>query len=275
MREFEFPYNFDKQLIDILYLLDPQGKTINCIYLPPFLKDYQTILRSGEQAQFLNNLSRKEYEEHINYINKLYPGKIQLLLQKDNIYLNTEQIKYYSNLGITKFCVGSLKQAKLIRSICPNSNIIGSISLNINRKKILAEYSEFKKYFDGFVLPFIFSRNLNEIKNLPNDFYYILLINSYCNISCTGKQHWNFDYKINKPIACPGILNNSLESISWDKSARIRPMDLAFFDPYITIYKLQDRGWPTAEIVRDYILYTTDYDIYPNIIYTEELYNGK
>ena len=48
MRQFEFPYNFDKNLIKILKCLDPEGKTINCIYMPPFIKDYNTILRNPE-----------------------------------------------------------------------------------------------------------------------------------------------------------------------------------------------------------------------------------
>lgn len=272
MREFEIPYNFDKNLLNILYNLDPSGFSVNCIYLPPFLKDYQTILRSSEQAKYLNNMSRNEYEEHLTFINKLYPNKIQLLLQKEDIFLTPEQIKYYIDLGIHKFCVGSIQQAQIIRSIAPNSNIIGSISLNINKNKILKQYDIYKLNLNGFVLPFYFSRNLNLIKTLPQDFYYILLINSYCNIACNGKQHWNFDYKSNKPINCPGILDKSINSISWEQSARIRPMDLGFFDPYISIYKLQDRGWPTNDIIRDYILYTTNYDIYPNVTYDKNLY---
>ena len=60
--------------------------------------------------------------------------------------------------------------------------------------------------------------------------------------------------------------------IDWNSCARIRPMDLGFFDPYISIYKLQDRGWPSKDIIRDYILYTTNYSIYPNINYDERMY---
>jgi hypothetical protein len=40
MRQFEFPYNFDKNLINILHTLDPIGYSINCIYMPPFFEDY-------------------------------------------------------------------------------------------------------------------------------------------------------------------------------------------------------------------------------------------
>ena len=52
-------------------------------------------------------------------------------------------------------------------------------------------------------------------------------------------------------------------------------MDLGFFDPYISIYKIQDRGWPTEDILRDYILYTSEYDNLPGIIYNTNYYTSK
>ena len=277
MRRFEFPYNFDKKLISILSTLDPLGKTIDCIYVPPFPKDYQTILRNGEQAAFLDSLERKEYEEHIAFINSHFPGKIQILLQKPDIILPSGKIQYYINLGVQKYCVGSIEQAKIIKDIDKNLNVIGSISMQINKTKILDNFKEYNKYFNGFVLPFKASKTLNDLKNYPKNFYYILLINAYCNINCTGKNHWYFDYKSDTNIKCPGILTgNNNSSINWDKSARIRPMDLGFFDPYIYVYKLQDRGWPTADIIRDYVIYTTDFSLYPGINYDERMYyNGE
>lgn len=273
MRQFEFPYNFDKNLISILNILDPLGKSVNCIYLPPFLQDYQTILRNPEQADFLNKMDRIEYESHIQFINSLFPNKIQLLLQKEDILLQENEIKYYLNLGIKKYCVASIKQAQLIKKIIPDANIIGSIAMQINIEKIQNNLEEFSLYFDGFVLPFSASRDLNNIKKLPKNFYYILLINAYCNIHCNGKNHWNYTYKESYDVKCPGILTSDKNnSIPWEKSARIRPMDLGFFDRYIYIYKLQDRGWPTEDILRDYILYTSDFSIYPGINYEERMY---
>ena len=64
-----------------------------------------------------------------------------------------------------------------------------------------------------------------------------------------------------------------MNSKDWLNSALIRPMDLKLFDPYIQVYKLQDRGWPTSDIIRDFILYTSNYSIYPNITIDEKLYN--
>lgn len=277
MRQFEFPYNFDKQLLYTLQMLDPNGTTINCIYVPPYYHDYKTILRTGEQAFFLSNMTREEYENHILFINSLFPNKIQILLQRNDLLLNESICKYYINLGINKFCVGSIEQAELLKKINSKLEIIGSISMHLDSIKIKDNIENYKLWFDGFVLSFKAARDLQDIKNLPKQFYYVLLINAYCNIHCKGEHHWyHYDTNINnpQPIKCPGILSNNKSStmIDWNSCARIRPMDLGFFDPYISIYKLQDRGWPSKDIIRDYILYTTNYSIYPNINYDERMY---
>ena len=270
MRQFEFPYNFDKKLLYILQTFTT-GDDINCIYLPPYLKDYQTILRTAEQADQLDRMSRQEYEEHLNFINSLFPNKIQILLQKADILLNAELVKYYISLGVKNFCVASIEQAKIIKQIDSTINIVGSIAMQITQEKIKNNLQEFSLYFDSFVLPFSASRKLLELKKFPRNFNYILLINSLCSIKCNGKNHWNFDYKEDKDIFCPGKLGE----IPWNESAKIRPMDLGFFDPYITVYKIQDRGWPTEDIIRDYILYTTNYNDLPGIIYNTSFYNAK
>lgn len=271
MRQFEFPYNFDENLLNILSLFDPEGKTINCIYLPPYIKDYQTILRTGEQAYFLDNMTRDEYEKHIFFINTLFPKKIQILLQKKDLLLSEDKIKYYISLGVQNFCVASIEQAKLIKNINPKINVVGSISMQITKKEIIQNFSTYKLYFDAFVLPFSASRKLNTLKYYPRQFKYILLVNASCHINCKGAHHWNFDYKNDQGINCPGKLGD----IPWDKACKIRPMDLGLFDPYIDIYKLQDRGWPTEMILRDYILYTSDYNDYPNISYTNKIYSEE
>ena len=51
-------------------------------------------------------------------------------------------------------------------------------------------------------------------------------------------------------------------------------MDLKYFDPYIAIYKIQDRSWTTDEIIKDIILYTkVDYSLWPGIEYDEDMYD--
>ena len=189
--------------------------------------------------------------------------------------MGKELIEYYRNLNISKFCAGSYDQAQLIKDIDKNINVVGSITMQINLKELIEKKEQYKNAFDSFVLTFKHSRNLEEIKKLPRNFSYILLINSFCNKNCGGKQHWNYNYKDQLGVKCPGIYSGQKSKVSWENCALIRPMDLGFFDPYIDVYKLQDRGWPTSAIIRDYILYTTNYDLYPNIIYNEDLYYGK
>ena len=76
MRQFEIPYNFNRDLLEILKTLDPSGLTIDCIYLPPHYEDYQTISRTGELNSYLKNITRQEYEKHISVINEMFPNKI-------------------------------------------------------------------------------------------------------------------------------------------------------------------------------------------------------
>ena len=254
----------------MLKILDSSKNSfINCIYLPPYIHDYQTILRNPQQANLILNMTRKEYERHIQFINSVFPGKIQLLLQNPKKIMNTEEISYYNKLGINNFCSSSSQQSEIIRNTVSNSNIVGSISMKIS-KDHLEKHPEYNDLFDSFVLHFPYSRSINEIKQLPTSFKYLLLINSYCNIHCKGDHHWFSEFKKEDNIPCPGIMINSKD---WLNSALIRPMDLKLFDPYIQVYKLQDRGWPTSDIIRDFILYTSNYSIYPNITIDEKLYN--
>lgn len=269
-RQFEIPYNFDPSLINTIRILDGQQKSfVNCIYIPPYLHDYQTILRTPESAEMLNKMTRKEYERHINFINTIYPGKIQILLQNPNIIMDNETLKYYNNLGINKFCSSSAKQSEIIRKSLNESNIVGSISMKVS-KEHLDQHPEYKELFDGFVLHFPFSKSLSGIKDLPNDYYYLLLVNAYCNTKCPGTHHWFSDYKTDFDTS---KFDNCIRNTTWQTSALVNPADLNLFDPYIKIFKLQDRGWPTADIIRDFVLYTSDYNIYPNIDSNPQYYN--
>lgn len=273
--EFEIPYNFDTQLIDLLDILCNNKQEINCIYLPPFLSHYQTILRSGEQAEFLSQINLSDYEFHIKKINDHFSGKIQLLLQNENLILEKNILDIYINkYHITKFCIASIEQGKIIKSLLPEAEITGSISMNINQNKIENNFILYKQIFNKFVLPFSFCRNYDAIQKLPKDFQYILLINAYCSKKCSGKEHWFSNYTLEENIYCPGIMGN-YNGIKWKNGTRIRPMDLNLFKPYISVFKIQDRGWPTQDIIRDYILYSTDYSIYPNIEYKKEIYKNN
>lgn len=256
MIKFEMPYNFDKQLILGYELLGVDINQIDCIYVPPFIEDYQTILRTPEKDVYAQ-LTYEEYLDHIQYIEQHYPGKLQLLLQqiKPEKNMPSNLIKKYINLGFNNFCVGNIEQAKIIKEINPNIKIVGSIAMHTDYDKIISNLEVYKKYFNSFVLDFSFNKNILAIKKLPKEFEYMLLANSRCNIRCEGDRHWWGDGESHK---CPGIYPN----INYMDSCMIRPNDLHVFQPYIKVFKLQDRGWPTTLILQSVAMYCCDINFY-------------
>ena len=138
MYQFEIPYNFDKELIEQLNMLQIDEQ-IHSIYLPPYKEDYITAkhyythLRGRHDVYNTLPGSREEYESHIKLINQLFPNRLMLLLQQNNTLIKKELLYYYFNLGFKKFCVGSYNQAKIIRDELKDTNIeiIGSITMKI------------------------------------------------------------------------------------------------------------------------------------------------
>ncbi len=267
-RLFEIPYNFDLGLLNGIQLLHVPIDNIYCFYIPPYQEDYTSIFRG---STFLAR-NRKEYEVHISYIKELFgANKLQLLLQSTNTnkILPKEKLIYYFRLGFTKFCCGSIEQAKMIKEINSEAEIVGSITMKINQQKIQENFLIYKKIFDKFVLDFSYTRDIEKIKKMPTDFQYLLLVNSPCNSQCDGTHHWFAEDQYH--ITCPGKHSD----ISFEQSCIINPIDLCLFDKYISIYKLQDRGWPTDIILRDLIVYSRDYKLYPNIKNDFEIYYKK
>lgn len=267
MIKFEIPYNFDPNYIATLYNCGLINDSIAYIYMPPFVEDYITVIR--DEPYPMSSLTRKEYVGHIKKINIAFPGKMQLLLQKKDTLMPLETLKWYINLGFTHFCCGNVAQAKMIKELNPDLTVIGSITLHINKNDIQTnEY--YRNYFDYFVLDFSYGRDLEAIKKMPSSKKYMILVNAVCHANCDGDHHWNI--KSNKtPVICPG--KYGVDHFNFDDTVLIRPMDLKYFEPYIDVFKIQDRSWETWEIVRDIILYTTDYSIYPGIEYTEMIYD--
>lgn len=239
--------------------------------MPPLYSDYESILRTDPKEDKIPKITYEEYLEHINYIKQFYPDKLQLLLQRTDGYLMPSYlIKKYIGLGFRNFCVGSLEQAKIIKEIDPTIRVVGSIAMHIEPGDITKKYDLYKQYFNAFVLDFSYNKNYLKIKILPKGFEYMLLANSRCNIHCDGDHHWWGT----ENMYCPGVATS--EHDFYD-SCVIRPMDLYLFDPYIHVYKIQDRGWKTEWILREVVLYSTNYGVYPNIkanssIYQNDLY---
>ena len=238
---------------------------IECIYMPPYWGDYKSVDRNKNSEW--SQMSREQYIDHINFINSIYPNKLQLLLQnaKGTQLLYPKDLEFYINLGFKNFCCGTYEQAKIIKDIDSSFIVVGSIAMHIQKEQLYS-HPEYRQVFDYFVLDFSYTKDIQKIKMLPSYYKYILLTNSLCNCLCDGTHHW--ELKEDELNHCPGLIN----TVGWDKSCLIRPMDLKYFDPYISVYKLQDRGWPTHMILRDIVLYTTDFSVYPGIDYDEDRY---
>ena len=264
--QFQLPYNFDTKLIDGFELLGGTADILDCIYLPPFHEDYIPILRTHPNDKTLS-FDWLQYVGHIDFLNKHFPNKTELLLQRiDGVLMPPNIIRKYITIGFTKFCVGTIEQAKIIKNIDSNLKIIGSIAMHMTVDELNNNKKKYQDLFDAFVLDFSFNKNISNIKKLPKDFEYIILCNSLCSVYCDGDRHWWT--KDIYSMTCPGLY----PTIKFENSCLIRPMDLQFFTPYIKIFKLQDRGWDTNTILRDFVLYSSDYKNYPNIEYDEFLY---
>ena len=254
MKALEIPYNFDKNLIDALFKIDASGQIYHCIYVPPFWEDYISakynyVHYNGKSIKDNKQMTRQEYEAHISYINFCFPNKLMLLLQQNNSCISQNLLQYYYNLGFKKFCVGNVAQAQNIRQLYPKSEIIGSITMKISPKNL--EESQYS-IFDGFVLWFPYNRNIDTIKLLPQNYKYILLVNCDCSIYCKGTHHWFASAEDESQIRCPS-------NYDWKTIIRIDPYDLSIFEPYITYFKLQGREYLTNDIIRDIVLYSTDF----------------
>lgn len=269
IRKFEIPYNFDPLYIDTLVSCKLTGPEIAMIYMAPFHEDYTTIIRKDPYNSRL--LTREQYVAHIKKVKSVFEGRMQLLLQNKTAILPIEKLKWYIDLGFTSFCCGNPAQAEIIKKYNDKLTIIGSIVLHIEQEDLTRQLNAKKyEYFDYFVLDFSYGRDITKIKFMPENKKYLILVNAICHSHCDGDHHWNVKSS-DEHIACPG--KYGVEHKNFSQTVWIRPMDLKYFDPWISIYKIQDRSWPTFEIIRDLILYTQDYSLYPGIEYNEGLYD--
>ena len=255
MRKFEIPYNFDPKLLAGLNLLRFYPDIISSIYLPPYELDYPSIRRNDIMPD------EKEHFRQLEMIQSQFPGKIRLLLQQpnDNYLMTGELLNKYLQFGITKFCVGSLNQAKEIKNILPEAEIIGSITMNINKEKIENNKIEYLQYFNSFTLNYTYNKNLTKIQQLPNYHKYTLIVNSRCSSECEGRKEC-FDSKYNN-FKCPYITQNN----SFKESSIISPISLSFFDNFIYSYKIVERGDITSNILHTLIIYNYNYDYFSDI----------
>lgn len=259
----EIPYNFDLELIVKLNQMVKNKQlckdAIFCFYIPLYWEDGIGVLRKPNLDN-RKQISRQDYLNHLRAINNAFPGTCQILIQ-NNLFLSIEQLNFYINAGVNKFCVGNYRQAKYIRKYIPNAEIIASITMGLDKEK-LEKHPEYKEIFNGIVLPFKYTQLLDEIKVLPKDYFYIIIPNSDCSIYCTGIQHWRAPLSddLNQiPVFCPKCApkNCYIES-------SIQARDVSLFKPYIKILKLVDRSFPTNIILEEIYKYKDIYQTNTN-----------
>ncbi len=255
LKKFEIPYNFDPKLLAGLNILKFPYDNISSIYLPPYEFDYPSVRRNDIMP------NEKEHLNQIKMIQNQFPGKIRLLLQQtDNNYLMTGKLlNKYLNLGITKFCVGSLNQAKEIKDILPKAEIIGSITMNINKEKIENNKEKYLQYFNSFVLNYTYNKDLEKVQQLPNYYKYIFIINSNCVNQCEGNNYC-FDSKYNN-FKCPydNVKNDFIYK------SKISPIALSQFNNYSYSYKIVERGDSTEAILYNLIAYSFYFNQFQDI----------
>lgn len=245
MRQFEIPYNFDKNL---LQGLEERKEFIKLIYMPCFYSDgdnsrYDLLLREIIPTEW------NEYIEHLMLAQEIAP--VGILLQENG---DIETIEKYYNLGIKNFIIGNDNLAQAAKELDETINIILSVTA----------YGEGNwDLYDEIVLPFNYCRQVQKIKELPRDKKYILIPNSHCLWNCKRhKAHWELKAKTIEEYhdEVMKIVDNHCSNIFTEERAFIKPEDLIYFDPCIDTYKLVDRLDSTEEILYNIDRYSKEYE---------------
>ena len=121
-----------------------------------------------------------------------------------------------------------------MKEINPDFEIFSSITMQITPDEIKNE--EYQKYFDGFVLFFNYTRDIELIESLPKGLKYIIIVNSYCTTKCDGCHHWfaSPEDVAKSLVVCP----KNIFKQTWDIKTTISPLDLDVFAPYISVFKI-------------------------------------
>ena len=243
---------------------------VHSIYLPPLRDEYLTAknftkiipYRVGQPIQPTNisifdYIPSQEYFyfKHIAKINEAFPNKVCLLLQHTKELMDIYTLEKYVNAGISKFCVGSINQAKIIKKKWPNAEITGSITMKVMPDDLINNLEIYKKYFNNFVLWFPYNKNFDLLKQLPKDFNYSILVNCTCSNTCPG-FHWLAESEQQELNYCK-TCNCKKDGYNLDNdSIYIRPYNLKLYNDYVDFYKFQGREHSTPLIISDIAKYT-------------------
>ncbi|MBU5438112.1 hypothetical protein KQI42_08840 [Tissierella sp. MSJ-40] len=248
MKKFEIPFNFD---IELLNFLDNNidKNWIEFLFLSLFREDSFNARSHVENVEVNGWIykvpeTRNEYTKYIEEI-QLRGYRPAILLQAPNP-IAKEKLNYYFNLGIKDFIVNNDSLALYIKNKNPNYNLVASITKILSANDIAEnDYS----MYDKIVLHFPFNRALCRLKELPQQYNYTILVNSYCSYNCMeAKNHWYSTSENVHNVNCTKNLNK-------DKLVYIPPEYIHLFEPYVSSFKLQGREYPTSVLANEIYYY--------------------
>lgn len=248
LKKFEIPFNFDIQLLN--FLDDNIDKNwIEFLFLSLF-KDDSINARSHVENVEINGWTyrvpetRAEYTKYIEEIQKR--GYNPAVLLQHTSPPSKEILDYYFKLGIKNFIVNNDSLAWEIKNKDSSYNVVASITKTLSANNIAEhDYS----MYDKIVLHFPFNRALSRLKELPKQYNYVILANSYCTYSCVeAKIHWYSTPEEASKVNCTKHLNK-------DKLVYIPPEYIHLFEPYAANFKLQGREYPTSVLANEIYYY--------------------
>lgn len=247
----EVPYNFDPAILE--ELKKPRYKDIiDMIFTCPFSEDHHGAKKHyrifGSHLDAVSN-QPKTWEEYVWHIKQIQETGHEccLLVQDLHKPIQPETIQKYLDLGIKVFTVTRWDAAKMIRRLCPEARIVGSITRKVS-------FAEFKNdvnvsAFDEHVLYFPFNRGLDRMRELNNKHKYVMLVNCGCAWTCPGHYHWyagkGADGQESRRDKNPCKSGFSSLEISY------RTDRLPVIAPYIAKIKLQGREYSTPYLIHD------------------------
>lgn len=254
MIKFEVPFNFYKDFVEKVSERRDLFDYIDCFYVAAWKEDCDNT-RQG--LTFANDYPAT-YEEYVERIQELQTLGIRIcILAQKNASL--EMIERYIALGIDAFTINDDVLAKAIKEKYSDVRLTLSVTRALSLQALIN--GDFSMY-DRIVLFHWFARHLNAMERLPKKYQYVMICNSKCHYDCKWHDaHWFIkanslcEYSDREQEVCKtcySIMGNDAR-----KTSIIEPENLDLFDPYVSAYKLTDRGDFTEHIIDNLNAYAT------------------
>ena len=249
MIKFELPYNFnfDGKYFNLLDARKEYFQQIDCVYMPSFVNDKMINTR-----QDLTKYP-KTSEEYYNHISEFQKRgiNVNILMQRNTTIEDIE--KYHNEYYINNFTINDNELALKVKEKYSNIKLRLSITAKATVNDINSKEMD---VYDNIVLFFWYNRHLDVIKQLPKNHEYSLLCNTRCMYNCPYcEEHW-FGNKINEVTTkCSYQRLIQGHILNFPNVAYIRPIDLCYFEKYISVFKLQGRESSSKCIFADFDRY--------------------